>query len=158
MSTKGNIPEGLRATVKDCPVDFQAAENLIKRERKDLASARLVQPRDPEAAYTLLYDCMLHVGLAYMAASGVRPDIRGKHKTVIQYMAFALGKAYEDQTHFYDRMRRKRHHLIYEPGRYGTSEREMEEAEKVAQQFLRIVSKKIREENPQKELAFLSDL
>jgi len=93
-----------------------------------------------------------------MAVAGVRPDIHGKHKTVIQYMAFALGKVYWDQIHVYDRMRRKRHHLIYEPGRYDTSERELGEAERVANQFLRAVSKKIREENPQEELGFLGDV
>ncbi len=149
---RSGIPEELKANLKSCPVDFRSAENFLKRARKDLSSARLIRSSDVEGSYAFLYNCMLHAGLAYMAASGLRPDVRGKHKTVVQYMTYALGKGYQDSVHFYDRMRRKRHLLIYEPGRYGTSRREIEEAEKVARDFLAVVSKAVRERNPQMEL------
>lgn len=149
-----SIPDELKASIKPCPADLRAAENLLKRARKDLSSARFIQASDPEAAYTLLYDCMLHVGLAYMAVSGVRPDVRGKHKTVIRYMAHVLGREYQDQIRFYDRMRRKRHQLIYEPRPGEATEKEIEEAERVAKGFLNTVSRKVREENPQKEWEF----
>lgn len=154
---KQDIPEELKGNLKSCPVDFRSAENFLRRARKDLSSARLILSSDVEGAYAFLYNCMLHAGLAYMATSGLRPDIRGKHKTVVRYMTHALGKSYQDSVYCYDRMRRKRHLLIYEPGRYGTTRREIEEAEKVAREFLTVVSKRVRERNPQKELDFSAD-
>lgn len=146
------IPKEFEGILKSAPVDFRAAENLLKRARKDLASARFIHSADMEAGYTLLYDCMLHAALAFMAVSGVRPELMGKHKTVIRYMGYALGSAYQTQVEFYDRMRRKRHQFLYEPGFYECTEKETAEAEKVASEFLQLVSKKIREIHPQKEL------
>ncbi|MBI3616305.1 MAG: hypothetical protein HY211_07290 [Candidatus Omnitrophica bacterium] len=126
----------------------------MRRARKDLSSAQFIRSADLDAAYTLLYDCMLHVGLAYMAVSGVRPEMKGKHRTVIHCMGYILGKGYEEQIHFYDHMRRKRHQLIYEPGPYEATKKEFEDGEKVAKGFLTDVSKRIREENPQKSFDF----
>lgn len=152
MTIKKRLPEDLEKRIKPCPVDLVRVENLLRRARRDLASAQRLSDSDAEAAYTLLYDCLLHAGLAYMAMRGVRPDVRGKHKTVIQYTAEALGPNYKSQMEFYDRMRRKRHLLIYEPGPYACTEKEMEEAEKIAKEFLTLISTKIKELSPQKEL------
>ncbi len=148
------IPKEFEGSLKPAPVDFRAAENLLKRARQDLASARFIHATDMEAGYTLLYDCMLHAALAFMAVSGVRTELMGKHKTVIRYMGHILGNAYQSQTEFYDRMRRKRHQFLYEPGLYECTEKEAAEAEKVAGEFLQLVSKKVREIHPQKELEF----
>lgn len=154
MTIEPAVPEELKESLKPCPVDFHAAENLLRRARKDLDSARLIGPSDSEEAYALIYNCMLHVGLAFMAVSGVRPEIRGKHKTVIRYMAHVLGKEYEDQIHLYERMRRKRHLLVYAPGSAESTQKEAEEAEKVAKGFLLAVTKRIRREHPQREFGF----
>ncbi len=126
----------------------------MRRARKDLASAELLSESDLEGAYTLIYDSMLHAGLGFMAISGVYPDIKGKHKTVIGYVAHELGKGYESQMKFYDRVRKKRHQFIYEPGPIGCSQKEMEEARQAAEEFLAVISKRIREKSPQKELKF----
>ena len=148
------IPEELEKRLKNSPADLKVAENFLKRARKDLLSAKRISSFDMEVAYTLLYDSMLRAGLAFMAVSGVRPEIVGKHKTVIGYMGYVLGKEYQDQVEFYDRMRKKRHFFIYEPGRYDCTEKEMQEAEKMASEFLNIVANKVRELHPQKEWEF----
>lgn len=154
MTTEKKIPKELERRIKSCPVDFKKVANLINRARKDLRSAELLKQQDLEAAYTLLYDCMLHVALAYMPVLGVRPDISGKHKTIIEYVRHALDEKYENQIQFYDRMRRKRHQLIYEPGPYTCTEKEFLESEKVTKEFLAIISNKVKEQDPQKELSF----
>ncbi len=144
----------LEKRIKSCPVDFLRVDNLIKRARKDLATARHLWATDLDVAYTLLYDCMLHAGIAFMSVSGVRPDVRGKHKTVIEYVASILGSKYKSHMECYDRMRRKRHLLIYEPGPNTCTEKEMEETEQMAKDFLGLICDKIKAKNPQQEFDF----
>ena len=147
-------PEDIQRRLKSCPVDFRRIENFIQRAQKDLVSARFIKHTDLEAAYQLLYEGMLHCALAYTVGDGFQPDIRGKHKTLIDYVAYALGKRYESKIKFYDRMRRRRHQFLYEPGPYQCTEKEIEDAETVVREFIELISRKIREKNPQKELDF----
>lgn len=153
MTLKKEMPEELERKIKSCPIDFKKVHHLIQRAKKDLSSAQLLKNQDLEAAYTLLYDCILHAGLAYMTMDGRRPDVRGKHVTVIEYIRYALGEKYENQIQFYDRMRRKRHQFIYEPGPSVCTEKEFQDSEKIVKEFLIIISDKIKEKDPQKELA-----
>lgn len=154
MSMKNPLPEDLQRRVKPCPVDFERIENFIKRAKKDLTSARLIKQFDLEAAYQLLYDGMLHSTSAYLVGDGLQPDIRGKHKTLIDYAAHALGKRYESKIQFYDRMRRQRHQFLYEPGPFHCTKKEIADAEKVVGEFIELISEKIRGKNPQKEFCF----
>lgn len=152
MNSERPLPEELEKKLKSCPVDLKRVENFIRRAKKDLASAELLSETDLEGAYAFLYDTMLHAGLAYMSIAGVYPDIKGKHKTVIEYAAHELGENYQSQMKLYDRMRKKRHQFIYEPGPVGCTRKEMEEARQVAQEFLKIIAERIKEKSPQKEL------
>lgn len=154
MSSKQNLPENLKSRIKPCPVDFQRIENFIKRAKKDFSTAKLIEAKDLEAAYQILYDGMLHSALAYMVSDGAQPDIKGKHKTVIDYVAHALGKRYESKMQFFDRMRRRRHQFLYEPGPYQCTEKEILDAEIVLKEFIELISEKIKEKNPQKEFNF----
>jgi len=97
---------------------------------------------------------MLHGGLGYLTSRGVQPDIRGKHKTVIDSISYMLPKRYESKIQFYDRMRKKGHRLLYEPGPIGCTEKEFAGAELVAREFLELIESTIRSENPQKEFDF----
>ena len=154
MSSKQPLPEDLQRRIKSCPVDFKRIENFIGRAKKDLSSAGIIKHSDLEAAYQLLYDGMLHSALAYMVGDGFQPDIRGKHKTLIDYVARALGSRYESKMQFYGRMRRRRHQFLYDPGPYQCTEKEIVDAEAVVREFIELISKKIKEKNPQKELHF----
>ena len=153
MSFKHPLPEDLQRRVKPCPVDFKRIENFIKRAKKDLISAEVIKNYDLEVAYQLLYDGMLHSASAYLVSDGFQPDIRGKHKTLIDYVAHALGHRYESKMQFYDRMRRRRHQFLYEPGPYRCTEKEIQDAESVVREFIGLISLKIKEKNPQKELS-----
>ena len=154
MSFRKPLPEDFRERVKPCPVDFRRVENFVKRAKKDLATAELIGESDLEAAYQLLYDGMLHSALAYMVSDGAQPDVRGKHKTVIDYVAQALGSRYRSKMEFYDRMRRRRHQFLYEPGPFECTEKEITDAQTVVRQFVDLISGKIKEKNPQREFRF----
>lgn len=154
MSTGKNLPDDLAKRLKSCPVDFKRVESFMKRAVKDLASAAFLKSSDLEGGYEFLYDTMLHAGLAYMASRGVQPDIRGKHKTVVDYISHEFPKRFESKITFYDRMRKKRHQLIYEPGPAGCTEKEFSEAELLAREFFNLAAELIRAANPQKEFDF----
>jgi len=154
MNSKNKLPESLEDRIKSCPVDFKKVEHLIQRAKKDLSSAKFIQNQDLEAAYQLLYDGMLHTALALMASCGLQPAIPGKHKTVIEYVRHTLGKEVETKIAFYDRMRRRRHQLIYEPGPYHCTAKEIEDARAVLQEFILLVAQTIKDKNPQKEFHF----
>ncbi len=47
-----------------------------------------------------------------------------------------------------------RHQCIYDPGPVRCTEKEIEDAKAVAEEFLAIVAKRIRDQNPQKEFHF----
>ena len=154
MSTGKKLPEDLERRLKPCPLDWKRVDRFMKRARQDLKSAQVLKSDDLEGAYEFLYDCMLHGGLGYLASRSVQPDIRGKHKTVIDYISYALPKRYESKIQFYDRMRKKRHQLIYEPGPMGCTEKEFAEAALVAREFPELIENALRVENPQKEFDF----
>lgn len=154
MSTGKNLPEDLANRLKPCPADFKRVEFFMKRAAKDLKSATFLKSSDLEGGYELLYDALLHTGLAYMVSRGVQPDIRGKHKTVVEYIAHEFPKRFESKIQFYDRMRKKRHQLIYEPGPAGCTEKEFAEAELLAREFLSLAGELIRAANPQREFDF----
>lgn len=154
MDLKKELPENLKSKIKPCPLDFKRVENFIKRAKKDLSTAQLIETKDLEAAYQLLYDGMLHSALAYMVSDSVQPDIKGNHKTVIEYVAHMLGKRYESKMQFFDRMRRRRHQFLYEPGPYQCTEKEIVDAKGVLEEFIALISDKIKEKNPQKQFHF----
>jgi uncharacterized protein (UPF0332 family) len=152
VSSRKPLPENLQQRIKSCPVDFRRVESFIKRAKKDLATAELIQESDLEVAYQLLYDGMLHASLAFMVSEGAQPDVRGKHKTVIDYIAQALGSRYQSKMEFYDRMRRRRHQFLYEPGPFQCTKKEIADARIVVKEFVALISDKIQTQNPQKEL------
>ncbi len=154
MTFKNPLPDDLQNRVKPCPIDFLRVENFLKRAKKDLASADRIRDSDLEGSYQLLYDAMLHSAMAFMIQEGVQPDIRGKHKTLVDFAGFRLGKDFKSKIDFYDRMRRRRHQFLYEPGPYACTEKEIEDARKVALDFIGLISKEIQGRNPQQELNF----
>ncbi len=154
MNSKKPLPDDLAKRIKPSPVDLKQAEFFINRAKKDLSTASRLQETDLEGAYQFLYTAMLHSALGCMVCEGVRPDVRGKHKTVVDYIAHALGKNYESKIQFYDRMRKRRHQFIYDPGPAGCTEKEIEDAKAVAEEFLAIISRRIKEQNPQMEFSF----
>ena len=49
-----------------------------------------------------------------MYAEGFRPTGEGQHKTAIIFAELALGEKFEDEVHFFDKMRIKRNMAVYD--------------------------------------------
>ena len=85
-----------------------AVEKLINRSAKELNAAKANLTIDEGIAYTVAYLGMLHAGRAFMLLKGFRPNDGYQHKTVVEFMAHALGAEYKNIIERFDRMRRKR--------------------------------------------------
>ncbi|MFH1313929.1 MAG: HEPN domain-containing protein [Candidatus Eisenbacteria bacterium] len=124
-------------------MDRKAIENLLGRAEIDLKTARRNLDDDPECAHTFAYRAMLRSGQALMLSKGYRPDIKNKHKTVVQFTGVVLGQDHESLVNDFDQIRRKRHSFFYEP-QIPCSKIEAEHALMTAESFLKIVRTVIR--------------
>lgn len=149
-SKENLLKQGL---VKKCPVDRRAINNLMKRAYTDLRTAKRNIDDDEECAYNYAYNAMLRSGLALMFSQGFRPEIKDKHLTVVRFVSSLLGSKFKKVINDYDFMRRKRHRFIYEPD-IPCSRKEAEDALKTGKEFVDIISRLIRDGNPQTEFDF----
>ena len=143
MSGGSRLPVHLTGRVQPCPVDRERVRNLLARSEKDLKTAGIIRSADPEAAYSMVYESMLHAGLAFLAACGFRADVAAKHKTVVDFAEHRLGADHKELVEYYDRMRRKRHQFIYEPGPYRCTDHELTGGIKMANKLLALIQKEI---------------
>ena len=81
---------------------------------RDLATAQRTLAADHDWAFTIAYNAVLQAVRALMLVQGFRPRGAEQHGTVVQFATEALGKPYLAQVSMFDRMRRKRHQVIYE--------------------------------------------
>ena len=152
MHSKDSIKNLLKQNlIKKCPVDRNAISNLLKRAHKDIDTSRRNIKFDIECAFNYSYNAMLHCGLALMNSEGYRPDIKGKHATIIRFVSAVMGDKYKIIINTYDYMRRKRHHFLYEPGE-PCSEKEAYDAISTAKKFLNEVKYLINKKYPDLEL------
>jgi uncharacterized protein (UPF0332 family) len=133
--------------IKPCPLDRNEINNLMKRARIDLKTAQRNINEDAECSYNYAYNAVLRAGLALMFSGGYRPDVRGKHLTVVKFVSIGLGQEHNKLVNSYDYMRRKRHHLIYEPG-LPCSKKEAKDAIDTAARLVDIIDRLIMEKNP----------
>jgi len=140
--------EGL---IKRCPVDYKAIAKLLTRARIDVRTAKRNLRQDPECAYSYAYNAMLRTGLGLMFSKGFRPDIKGKHLTIVKFAGSILGDEFGKLVNDYDFMRRKRHRFIYEPG-IPCSLKEATHSITVAEEFVAKVSSLIKTKAPEIQL------
>ena len=139
-STETLLRQGL---IKKCPVDEKSIGNLLRRAEIDLKTARRNLEDDPECTHTYAYRAMLRSGQALMLSNGYRPEIKDKHKTVVQFASATLDLKHELIVNDFDLIRRKRHRFFYEP-EIPCSRSEAEHAQKTAEAFLRLIHAALR--------------
>ena len=149
-SKENLLKQGL---IKKCPTDWKAINNLMKRAYTDIKTAKRNLDDDEECSYNYAYNAMLRSGLALMFSNGFRPEIKDKHLTVVRFASSVLGDKFKRVINDYDFMRRKRHRFIYEPD-IPCSKKEAEDALKTAKELVDIISRMVKEKNPQIEFNF----
>ena len=76
--------------IKECPIDIKVITNLIKRSLKDIETANRNLEVDNDCSYNFAYNALLHAGLAFMESMGLRPDVIGKHVTIVKFINAVL--------------------------------------------------------------------
>jgi len=97
--------EGSKAQVK-------ARLGLAKR---DIKVAKAVMAHDRDWAFSIAYNAILQASRALMFAHGFRPAAgEGQHKAAVQFAEIVLGGEFKEDIHIFDKMRSKRHRVIYD--------------------------------------------
>jgi uncharacterized protein (UPF0332 family) len=105
--------------------------------RRDIDAAKGLSNSD--WAYSIAYNAMLQAARALMFAEGYRPSSgEGQHRSVVRFAELALGRAFEEETRFFDKMRVKRNRAVYDTAGI-ISEEEARQAVVFAVKFIRIV-------------------
>jgi len=124
---------------------FNAAPSQISDRiglaRRDIDTARTLSNSD--WAYNIAYNAMLQAARALMLAEGYRPGRgEGQHKIVVQFAELAMGRTFEEEVRFFEKMRVKRNQAVYDtPG--IISEAEARQAIEYAAKFIRVIEETI---------------
>jgi uncharacterized protein (UPF0332 family) len=126
---------------------------LVTRAERDLSTSKLLQDKDEEWAFAAAYQAMARSARALILSEGFRPrgSRRDTHKTVVTASGVLLGEQYKSMINKFDRMRRKYQSFMEEAGRI-ISRYEADQANKDAEEFLKIVTSRIREKYSQMSL------
>ena len=137
------IEKGL---IKKDNIEPSQVLNIIKKSRRSIRSAKLIMEDDSENSYQLACEAMLLAGRALVFSFGFRPRAAGSHKIVVDFSKEILGKETKTLVYKFNKMRKKRHYLIYGTGLY-ISEVDSRNAIISAVQFLRYIIRFIRQKN-----------
>ncbi len=122
----------------------------INRAEQDIKSAQTLLASNEVAAFKLAYDSMLLAGRALVFAYGFRPRASGSHKIVVDFSTDILGAEYRALTSKFNKMRKKRHELVYEAA--VVSKTEAKNAIEAASKFIEHIKEHIEKKNPQMKL------
>ena len=104
-----------RRLIKKHPIDTKKTDDAIALANRDISTAiDLLQTKDFDWAYNIAYNAMLQSARALMFSKGYRPGGEAQHVSVIRFCETVLGADFENDNIMFDRMRRKRHTLVYD--------------------------------------------
>jgi len=149
MTYRDLIKKGL---LKKEKIGFEQINKVLGRSIRCIKSAKiLLKNNDEEGCFQFAYQAMLLAGRALVFSYGFRPRTVSSHKIVIDFAEGVIGKDYRILVKKFDKMRRKRHYLIYGIG-LAISKTEAKNAVKSAEDFLKIIKDFVQKKNPQKKL------
>jgi uncharacterized protein (UPF0332 family) len=97
---------------------------------------------------------MLYAARALMLLKGYRPSGINQHKTVVEFIGAYVGEDYKVLVQKFDNMRKRRNLLTYEPWKLNISMTDTKNAVKSTEDFLFLITNKIKEQDPQAEFKF----
>ena len=112
MSLTDLQKQGLIKPFKASSAQVQDRLNLAKR---DIATAKKLLGSDSDWAFSIAYNAVLQAARALMFAKGYRPSAgEGQHVAAVRFAEAILGKEIGDEIYIFDKMRSKRHRVIYD--------------------------------------------
>ncbi len=141
---KRNLSDSLKANaIRRAAPDEAQARECLKAAERDLKSAKNnLRLEDFDWTLAIAYNAMLGATRALMFHDGYSVVGEAHHKTVVEYAEVKFGEKHGGLTRFFNVLRKRRHHSVYD--RAGTITcREAEEAVSKAGQFVRLVKEKV---------------
>jgi uncharacterized protein (UPF0332 family) len=137
-----SLEELLRSRViRRIKPNHRLAANSLKRAQRDLGTARtLIENGKYDWSLAISYNAMLQAGRALMFEKGYRPSSTEGHVAVVKFLGAALGKEASDRMVLVlNRMRKKRHRIVYEEMDIVSKE-EAGQSVKWAGEFMKMVN------------------
>ncbi len=100
--------------VKKVEPDLAQIRHQLDRAVQDLGTAQANLKIDPTWSLTIAYHAMIRAGRALMYAEGYLPTAHLTHKTIVDFTKIRLGDNFHELAAKFNRLRRKRHHFIYD--------------------------------------------
>lgn len=140
-----------KGLLKPEKIGLDQVKALVLGAERNLKAAKKNLSIDEETTYVMAYSAMLKMARALIFLQGFRPDDGGQHKTTVEVAGKILGESFNDLINKFDKMRRKRNELSYDP-LLPLSKIETENALKNAEEFFKKVKDFLINSDPQKKL------
>jgi uncharacterized protein (UPF0332 family) len=126
---------------------FKATREEISKvmgiAKSDLFDAERIKGTSLDWTYSIAYSAVLQACRAYMFHMGYRPASSEAHKATFEFMQLTVEERLKPTIDYFDRARKKRHHITYE-ARGLVSEKETEQLIKKAKEFLAYIEAKLK--------------
>jgi len=127
------LNKGLLKRAKVSPSQVRERLGLAKR---DIKASKNMMASDRDWAFSMAYNAILQATRALMFAKGYRPaGGEGQHKVAVMFAEMSLGEKLQDDIYIFDKMRSKRHRVIYDVSGL-VSRREAQQAFQFAVKFV----------------------
>jgi len=141
MSYEELLSEGL---IKPLKVSDKQIRSRIALADRDIKTARVIMASDWDWGFSIAYNAILQAARALMFSKGYRPTRgEGQHLAAVRFAEIALGEQLGGEVYIFDKMRSKRHRVIYDVAGL-ISEQEAKQAFKFAQKFVKIIKGHLR--------------
>jgi len=117
-------------------------DKALEVARRDLALAENIRDESLDWSYSIAYNAVLQACRAYMFHLGYRPASSEAHKATFEFMQLAVEQPFKRTIPYFDRVRKKRHRIIYNEVGLVT-EKEAEELLKKAKGFISYIERKL---------------
>ena len=126
---------------------FKAAQEEINRSmgiaHRDLNHSKRILSESLDWAYSIAYNAVLQASRAYMFHCGYRPASAESHKSTLAFMQFSVDPQLQESIDYFDRVRKKRHRVIYDEVGL-VSEKEAQQLIQKATEFISWVDMKLK--------------
>jgi uncharacterized protein (UPF0332 family) len=104
-----------RGLIKPFAAGSAQSASRLALAKRDIKAAEAMLAIDRDWAFSMAYNAVLQATRALMFANGFRPAAgEGQHKTAVEFAEIALGQKFHDDIYIFDKMRSKRHRVIYD--------------------------------------------
>jgi uncharacterized protein (UPF0332 family) len=127
---------------------FQATPEEIARvmgiARRDLAGAEKIIDQSLDLSYSIAYNAVLQACRAYMFHRGYRAASAEVHKATFEFMQLAADEPMRTTIDYFDRVRKKRHRVMYDEVGLVT-EKEAQQLVAKAKEFVELVERLLKQ-------------